>query len=209
MLLSGVLYQVQDNLLYHPEIPQHSRVYVPMPSMYNLPFEVLHIRSSDNALLHAFWIRHAGEKGLFVPTIIYFHGNAGNMGHRLQNVTGLFHTCQSNILIVDYRGYGLSTGSSSESGLRSDARAVFDYLFTRHDLDHNQICLFGRSLGGAVAIDLAADTEYCQRIMCVILENTFTSIPDMACELIHPSFKYIPLFCYKNKVFKSQTNSFK
>lgn len=199
----GVLYQAQDNLLYHPEIPQHSRVYVPMPSMYGLPFEAVHIRSSDNVLLHAFWIRHAGEKGMFLPTVVYFHGNAGNMGHRLQNVTGLFHTCQCNVLLVEYRGYGLSTGVPSERGFCADARAALDYLFTRHDLDLNQIVVFGRSLGGAVAIDLAANSEYSQRIMCVIVENTFTSIPDMAIELIHPGIRYLPLLCFKNKA--SQT----
>lgn len=199
----GVLYQAQDNLLYHPEIPQHSRVYVPMPSMYGLPFEAVHIRSSDNVLLHAFWIRHAGEKGMFLPTVVYFHGNAGNMGHRLQNATGLFHTCQCNVLLVEYRGYGLSTGVPSERGFCADARAALDYLFTRHDLDLNQIVVFGRSLGGAVAIDLAANSEYSQRIMCVIVENTFTSIPDMAIELIHPGIRYLPLLCFKNKA--SQT----
>lgn len=187
-------------MLYHPEIPKHSRVYVQPPSIYNLPFETVHIRSSENVILHAFWIRHAGEKGKFVPTIIYFHGNAGNMSHRLQNAAGLFHTCQCNIFLVEYRGYGLSTGTPSEHGFRMDARAAFDYLFTRHDLDLNQIVVFGRSLGGAVAIDLAAEAEYSQRIMCVILENTFTSIPDMAVELIHIWIKYLPLFCFKNKV---------
>lgn len=194
-----VLYQVQDNLLYHPEIPQHSRIYVPMPSMYKMPFETVHIRSSDNVILHAFWIRHPGQSGMLVPTIVYFHGNAGNMGHRLQNVLGLYFTCRCNILLVDYRGYGLSTGMPNERGLSADSRATFDYLLTRHDIDLNQICLFGRSLGGAVAIDLAADPEYSQRIMCVILENTFTNIPEMAAELIHPALKYLPLFFYKNK----------
>lgn len=104
--------------MYHPEIPPHSRVYVQLPSIYNLPFEQVHIRSSDNVILHAFWIRHVGEKGMFVPTIIYFHGNAGNMSHRLQNATGLFHTCQCNILLVEYRGYGLSTGAPTEYGFR-------------------------------------------------------------------------------------------
>lgn len=199
-IFSVVLYQVQDNLLYHPEIPQHSRVYVPMPSMYKMPFETIHIRSSDNVILHAFWIRHPGQTGALVPTIVYFHGNAGNMGHRLQNVTGLYFTCRCNVLLVDYRGYGLSTGVPTERGLHADARATFDYLLTRHDIDLNAICLFGRSLGGAVAIDLAADPEYNQRIMCVILENTFTSIPEMAAELIHPCLKYLPMFCFKNKV---------
>lgn len=171
-----------------------------MPSMYKMPFETVHIRSSDNVILHAFWIRHPGQSGMLVPTIVYFHGNAGNMGHRLQNVLGLYFTCRCNILLVDYRGYGLSTGMANERGLCADARATFDYLLTRHDIDLNQICLFGRSLGGAVAIDLAADPEYSQRIMCVILENTFTNIPEMAAELIHPALKYLPLFCYKNKV---------
>lgn len=102
--------------------------------------------------------------------------------------------------MVEYRGYGLSTGTANERGLYADARAAIDYLFTRHDLDLNQIALFGRSLGGAVAIDVAADPEYYQRLMCVILENTFTSIPEMAVELIHLSLKYLPLFIYKNQV---------
>lgn len=198
-----MLYQIQDNLLYHPSIPIHSRVYVPMPSMFKMPFETVHIRSTDNVILHAFWIRLPDPLGMLAPTIIYFHGNAGNMGHRLQNVAGLYATCRCNILLVDYRGYGLSTGVPTERGLCADARATFDYLLTRHDIDLNQICIFGRSLGGAVAIDLAADPEYNQRIMCVIIENTFTSIAEMAAELIHPKIKYLPSFCFKNKVWES------
>lgn len=181
-------------------MPQHSRVYVPLPSLYGLPFESVNIRSTNNAVLHAFWIRHAGEKGSFVPTIIYFHGNAGNIGHRLQNAHGFFHTCQCNVLLVEYRGYGLSTGSPSENGFYGDARAAIDYLFTRHDLDLNQIVLFGRSLGGAIAIDLAVDSEYSQRIMCLIVENSFTSIPAMSAELVHDWLKYVPMICFKNQV---------
>lgn len=206
--MSGVFYQAQDSLLYHPEIPPQSRIFVPLPSMHGLPYDTVNIRSTDNVSLHAYWIRHNGEKGMFVPTVVYFHGNAGNMGHRLHNASGIFHTLQCNILMVEYRGYGLSSGIPAERGIFADARAAIDYLFTRHDLDLNQIVLFGRSLGGAVAIDLAANTEYSQRIMCVILENTFTSIPDMAVELIHRYVKYLPLFCFKNKVkLKHNTNS--
>lgn len=199
-LHTGILYQAQDNLLYHPEQPPHSRVFIPVPSMHALPYETVNIRSTDNVTLHAFWIRHPNESGHHVPTLIYLHGNAGNMGHRLHNASGIFHTLQCNILMVEYRGYGLSTGAPTEKGIYSDARAAIDYLYTRHDLDLNQIVLFGRSLGGAVAIDVAADPEYNQKLMCVILENTFTSIPDMAVELIHLSFKYLPLIIYKNKV---------
>lgn len=108
-----------------------------------------------------------------MPTFVYFHGNAGNIGGRLQNCYGIYHNLQCNILLVgefcnlflddsrwcfivgvllfiEYRGYGLSGGAPSENGLYIDARAAIDYLFTRHDLDHSQIVLFGRSLGGAV-----------------------------------------------------------
>lgn len=161
---------------------------------------MVHIKSSDDVVLHAFWITQYGEKSKYSPTLVYFHGNAGNIGHRLQNAKGMHLVCGLNILMVDYRGYGLSTGIPSERGFYDDARATFNYLMSREDLDHNQIGIFGRSLGGAVAIDLAADTEFSQRIMCVILENTFTSIKDMACHLLHPRFKYIPQFCHRNKV---------
>lgn len=197
--LPGILYHAQDHLLYHPELPAHSRVFVPVPTMYRLPYESVNIKVSEGITLHAFWIYHPPERSVHLPTVVYFHGNAGNMGHRLQNAFGIYHTLQCNVLLVEYRGYGLSSGEPSETGFYSDGRAAIDYLLTRHDLDQSQIILFGRSLGGAVAIDVAADPVYGQKIMCVIVENTFTSIPDMAVELIHPSVKYLPLICYRNQ----------
>lgn len=187
--------------MYHPETPPNSRVIVPQPSIYKIPFEVAHIRSTNNVILHAYWMRHPGEKGSTAPTFIYLHGNAGNIGHRLSNAKGLFLRCGCNILMVDYRGYGLSTGKPSERGFYDDVRSTFNYLLARTDLDHKQICIFGRSLGGAVAIDISADVEFSQRIMCTIVENTFTSIRDMACHLLHRSFRHIPLCLHKNKVF--------
>jgi fermentation-respiration switch protein FrsA (DUF1100 family) len=103
------------------------------------------------------------------------------------------------VLLVEYRGYGLSTGQPSERGLYIDGRAAVDYLFTRHDVDHSQIILFGRSLGGAIALDIAADHHYGSKLMSIIVENTFTSIPHIARHLIYPT-KYVPLICHKNKV---------
>lgn len=139
---------------------------------------------------------------------------------------GLYHNIQCNILMLEYRGYGLSQGSPSEEGLYMDARAGIDYLFSRTDINTNEIIVFGRSLGketdfillfqtlftllffnliiligGAVAIDLATKEENSQRIWCLILENTFTSIPDMAALFVGSKFlQYLPLFVYKNKV---------
>jgi abhydrolase domain-containing protein 13 len=131
------------------------------------------LQTRDKVTLHSFFIRHPEKKGNAVPTLVYFHGNAGNIGGRLQNCNGIYHQLQCNILlvglyhryfllhsdiftyesssfIVEYRGYGLSSGTPSEKGIYIDARAAVDYLFTRHDVDHAQIALFGRSLGGAV-----------------------------------------------------------
>jgi abhydrolase domain-containing protein 13 len=199
-IFPGILYHAQDNILYHPDLPPHSRVFVPVPSQFSLPYESVQIKNADKVQFHAFWIRHPGEKGRFVPTVVYFHGNAGNAGHRLQNASGIYHYLSCNVLMVEYRGYGLSTGHPCERGMFSDARKAIDYLHSRHDLDHSQIILFGRSLGGAVAIDLAADAVYGSQIFAIIVENTFTSIPDMAVELVSPSVKYLPRICYKNKV---------
>jgi len=73
---------------------------------------------------------------------------------RLQNVHLLYRACNINILLFDYRGYGKSTGTPSETGLYTDAQAVYDYVRTRTDLNQDKIFLFGRSLGGAVALHL-------------------------------------------------------
>ncbi|XP_055387433.1 protein ABHD13 [Condylostylus longicornis] len=195
----AILYNAQDHLLYHPELPSNSRIYVPIPTMHNLPHETISIKTTDKITLHAFWIRQPEERSKFVPTVIYFHGNAGNMGHRLQNVWGIYYNLHCNILMVEYRGYGLSTGSPTEKGLCNDARAAVDYLYTRDDLDNSQIILFGRSLGGAVVIDVVSDYAYHNRIKAMIVENTFTNIPEMALRLLHPYVKYIPTLFYKNQ----------
>lgn len=69
------------------------------------------------------------------------------MGHRLQNCRGLYHNLHCNILLVEYRGYGLSEGHPSEEGLYIDAKASLDYIFSRTDVNHSEVIVFGRSLG--------------------------------------------------------------
>lgn len=197
---TGILYHREDQLLYHPELPSHSRVYVPAPSIFNLPYQSVYTRAGDGTMLHMFFVSQPEDRMRKAPTLLFLHGNAGNMGHRLQNIVGLYHNIQCNILMLEYRGYGLSQGSPSEEGLYMDARAGIDYLSSRTDINTNEIIVFGRSLGGAVAIDLATKEENSQRIWCLILENTFTSIPDMAALFVGSKFlQYLPLFVYKNK----------
>lgn len=144
---SGILYQVQDSLLFNPELPSHSRVFIPIPSSFNLPYENVTTKTSDGVQIQMYFIYQPKERQCKSPTIIFFHGNAGNMGHRLQNCVGLYHSLHCNILLVEYRGYGLSEGVPSEEGLYLDAKASINYLFTRNDINHSEIIVFGRSLG--------------------------------------------------------------
>ena len=84
--------------------------------------------------------------------LIYFHGNAGNIGSRLPNIQLIVKKCNTNVLILAYRGYGDSEGTPSEEGLKLDADATLEYAQSRDDIDNDRIFVFGRSLGGAVAI---------------------------------------------------------
>ncbi|XP_035250063.1 protein ABHD13 [Anguilla anguilla] len=196
--VAGILYKFQDVLLYFPEQPPSSRLYVPMPT--GIPHENVFIRAKDGVRLNLLLLRHAGEGPApgSGPTIIYFHGNAGNIGHRVPNALLMLVNLKANVALLDYRGYGKSEGEPGEEGLQLDAQAALDFVCARPDLDRGRVVLFGRSLGGAVAVRLAAENPH--RVAAVVLENTFLSIPHMAATLF--SFlpvRYLPLWCYKNK----------
>ena len=142
---TGIIYRSSDKLLYYPEVPQNSRIFVPSPNTIGLPFESVYLKSLDSTKLHAYFMPQPEPHKC--PTILFFHGNAGNIGHRLPNAKGLFKHLQVNILLLEYRGFGLSEGKVSEGGLYKDAQAGLNYLHTRQDIDHRKIFVFGRSLG--------------------------------------------------------------
>ena len=103
-----------------------------------------------------------------------------------------------NVLIIDYRGYGRSTGKPSEQGLYRDAEAAWHYLTRSRGIDAKEIVLFGRSMGGAVATWLAAETQPA----AVIVESTFTSVPDMAAKL----YPLLPVRLLARLDFNAQEN---
>jgi len=115
-IVTGALYNVQDLLVYVPEHTPISRLYVASPSLVNLQFENICIRSHDGTRLHAQFIRQPPHLMATVPTFVVFHGNAGNIGDRLPYVKLLYDSCNVNILVVEYRGYGKSCGRPSEQG---------------------------------------------------------------------------------------------
>jgi len=111
------------------------------------------------------------------PTMIYFHGNAGNIGYRLDRLRLFYYTLKVNIIICDYRGYASSTGSPSEHGLELDADAIMKFALENEIIDPTQIIIYGKSLGGAVGIYLAE--KYQSQIKCAIIENTFSNMGSM------------------------------
>jgi fermentation-respiration switch protein FrsA (DUF1100 family) len=197
-IILGALYHYQDSLLYFPEQPESARIFVQSPVTVGLAYENVHLVTKDGYKIAAYFIKQSPEKLSQAPTLLYFHGNAGNIGHRLHNAQALFTLCGFNILLVEYRGYGKSEGTPSESGLYLDSQAAMEYLLNRRDIDSNKIIVFGRSLGGAVAVDLASHPVYSDKIQALIIENTFTSIPGMALQMF-PGVRYVPLLFFKNK----------
>ncbi|CAH8841463.1 unnamed protein product [Trichobilharzia szidati] len=132
------------------------------------------------------------------PVVLLLHGNAGNSTSRLPMCQVLESHFQCNIFILDYRGYGQSTGRPSEKGLYADAKCAMDYLSSRTDINTAKIFLFGRSLGGAVAIHLASDPKSSAKICGVIIENTFTSISETASHILNIPWK-LPSWLFSNQ----------
>jgi pimeloyl-ACP methyl ester carboxylesterase len=156
------------------------------PAEYHLPFEEHYLRTEDDENIHVWLILQ--EARASCPTVLFFHGNAGNIGFHLPNMNKLYLTAGCNICMVEYRGYGNSSGSPSEEGLIADAEAALDFLQDRQDIDANKIVVFGWSLGGAVAIALAHARP--RKLAGLIVENTFVSIADMVLSLAQRSLAY-------------------
>ena len=112
----GVLYFYQDALLYFPDQPESSRVFVQTPHKFGLPFENFYLKTRDGIRINVMLIKQPSPRLAVAPTVLFFHGNAGNIGHRLINSHALYKNCGCNVFLVEYRGYGRSDGSPSERG---------------------------------------------------------------------------------------------
>jgi fermentation-respiration switch protein FrsA (DUF1100 family) len=143
------------------------------PGDYQLPYESVFFPATDGTRLHG-WFVPAATPGLGT-TLLWFHGNAGNISHRLENLALLHRHLGLAIFLFDYREFGLSAGRISKAGTRKDARGAWAYLVEERRINPRDILLFGRSLGTALAV-LIASTEPC---LGVVLEAAFTSSYDM------------------------------
>lgn len=172
----ALLVAFQERLVYVPVLPGLTKSYPITPARLRLIYEDVWLRSSDGVRLHAWFIKLFPEcQG---PTILFFQENAGNIAHRLEMVRIMIQRMQCNVFMLSYRGYGASDGYPSQHGITRDAQAALDHLVQRTDIDTSRIVVFGRSLGGAVGAVLTKNNP--DKVAALILENTFTSIMDMA-----------------------------
>lgn len=133
------LYNLEDYFLFHPEEPSESRFYVELPSKYDLLYESVDLITRDKIHIHSYLLKQRENLFNTAPTLVCFHGNAGNIGQRLIQAKYFYNYCECNVFLVEYRGFGLSQGTPSENGFYMDAEAALDYIFTRNDIDKNKM----------------------------------------------------------------------
>ncbi len=164
--MSLLLFLMQSKMLYQP-----SRGYDYDPADYGLEYEAVSLATPDGETVAGWYVSAEGAE----RTILFCHGNAGNISHRLDTLK-MFYELGLNCLIVDYRGYGESTGKPTEIGTKIDMLAGFQWLIEEKGIRPEEIILFGRSLGGSVAAVIAKDVNP----SALVLESTFTSFDDVA-----------------------------
>jgi fermentation-respiration switch protein FrsA (DUF1100 family) len=169
LLLAALLWLLQGRLIHLP-----AQALVATPTDIGLRYRDVAIDTDDGERLHGWYLPAApGSR-----TLLFLHGNAGNISHRLDSLA-IFHGLGLSVLIIDYRGYGQSSGRPDEQGLYRDGEAALAYLRDRMEIPPSEILLFGRSLGAAVAARLASE----HRVGGLILESAFTSAADLAAGL--------------------------
>lgn len=161
--LVAAAFFMADSLTFYPR-----KDLIATPSERGLEWVDVSFKAGDGTPLHGWFVPGTGR-----GTLLFCHGNAGNISHRLDSLE-IFHRLGLSVFIFDYRGYGKSEGKPTEAGVYSDAEGAWRYLTEERGVRPEEIVIFGRSLGGAVAAWAAE--RY--RPAGAILESTFTSLAE-------------------------------
>jgi len=187
----GYMWVTQMGQVFEPTVDWQTT-----PDRMGMKYDTLRIpagHGAEQGELDAWWVPSALPDA---PTVLYFHGNFRNIGNNLEHTQRL-HQLGYNVLLADYRGYGKSSGGKpSEVKVYEDAEAVWQYLIKRRDVSLNKTFIYGHSLGGAIAIDLAVHHPEAAGL---ITESTFTSMQAMG-EL---NYGYLPIGWLLNQRFES------
>src|SRR5262245_5863696 len=167
----ALVFLFQSRLVFYPGV---GREVAGTPDAQGLKYETVALRTADGETLDAWWVPTDDARG----TVLFFHGNAGNISHRIAYLA-MFHRLRYSTLIVDYRGYGKSTGTPSEAGTYQDAQAAWNYLRDVRRAQPRDLVIVGESLGGAVASWLAARVGP----GALVLLSTFTSATSLGAEV--------------------------
>ena len=172
---------IEKRLIFHPGRSNDHTT----PDAYGIEYDDVTFRTGDGLNLNGWYV--PGKKSSpddNLHTLLWFHGNSGNINRRLDNIKMLHDRVPVNVFIFDYRQYGRSEGKITEQGTYIDSRAALAYLRSRSDVNNETIIFFGRSLGSAISVELAVK-EKCRAL---ILETPFTSIKEMGKKL----YPYLP-----------------
>jgi uncharacterized protein len=162
----GPLHRFEQSMVFQPKV---------YPKGFyggHLPCEDVWFQSEDGTKLHGWFTSPTNPRAV----LLYCHGNGGNISHRRDTIRELRERHQVAVFIFDYRGYGRSEGTPSEAGLVADAKAARGWVANRTGIGETDVVLFGRSLGGGVAVQLAADDGAAG----LVLVSTFASLPEVA-----------------------------
>lgn len=205
LFFSLLLYIFQPKLIYFPD-----NTLLFSPAGFDLPYESVTLTTTEEVKIHGWWIPHENPRA----TMLFLHGNAGNISHRLQKLQ-IYNQLGLSVLIIDYRGYGQSEGTPTETGTYLDAEAAWNYLTQTRRIMAGDIVIYGESLGGVVATWLASQVA---TTGAVIIESTFTSVRDMGnhyypflpvnliTRIHYPALKYIQAFTRPLLVIHSPTD---
>jgi len=175
ILITVFLFLFQSRLVFFPQ-----KEIIMTPEIAALPYEDIYFLTEDGIKLNGWFIPSDSVRGV----ILFCHGNAGNISHRLETIR-LFNDLNLSVFIFDYRGYGRSEGRPGENGTYMDADAAWIYLTENRNIDPQNIVVFGRSLGGVVAVNLASERP----VGGLIVESSFTSINDLGSE----TYPFLPV----------------
>jgi len=170
--MMGVVFYpwIENHMVFFPD-----RSFEATPLRWGLAAEDVFFEAGDRTRLHGWFLPSTSG----APVVLFSHGNAGNISHRLENAKFLIER-GLQVFLYDYRGYGRSEGRPSERGIYQDGLAAYDWLAAHKGIPPDRIVAFGRSLGAAVAIEIAAR----RAVRALIVESGFTSTRDMARQMV-------------------------
>jgi hypothetical protein len=172
VLLGVMLFFMQERMVFLAHLPGRQLEATPRDAGFD--YVDVTVNTADGISLHGWYVYAPNPRG----TVLFLHGNAGNISHRLDSIA-IFHELGLDTFIIDYRGYGQSEGKPGEEGTYRDAEAAWEHLVTERGEDPARIVVFGRSIGGGVAAWLATR----HKAAALVVESSFTSAVEMAAHL--------------------------